>query len=50
MSDQFVFAVKMSNPDFMAWLNCLAKRFGKRTIVQVIAERSLTGVKRIERG
>lgn len=46
----FVFAVKKSNPDLMAWLNCLAKRFGSRTIVQIIAEKSITGIKRIERG
>jgi len=51
MSEQFVFAVRKSNPDFMAWLKCLAKHFGKRTIGQIIAEQSLTGsIKHIERG
>jgi len=49
MSEQFVFAVKMRNPDFMAWLGCLAKRFGNRSIRQIIAEQRLTGIKRIER-
>jgi len=47
---QFVFAVRKHNPGFMAWLNCLAKRFGNRSIKQIITEQSLTGIKRIERG
>lgn len=46
----FVFAVRKSNPDLMAWLNCLAKRFGRRTIAQILADQSITGIKRIERG
>ena len=49
MSEQRVFAVKMSNPDLMAWLKCLAERFGNRTLKQIITEKSLTGIKRIER-
>ena len=50
MTEQRVFTIRKSNPDFMAWLNCLAKRFGNRTVKQIITEQSLTGIKRIERG
>ena len=50
MTGQFVFAVRKSNRDLMAWLNCLAKQFGNRTLGQIIAEQSLIGIKRIERG
>jgi len=49
MIEQFVFAIRKSNRDLKAWLDCLAKHYGKRTLGQIITEQSLTGIKRIER-
>jgi len=53
MTEQIIiiFAVVKRNPDLMAWLGYLAKRFGKRTIGEIIGEHRLTGdIRRIERG
>lgn len=50
MTEQRVFTVRMSNSNLMAWLNCLAKRFGRRTMVQILADQSITGIKPIIRG
>ncbi len=50
MTEQRVFTVRMSNSNLMAWLNCLAKRFGRRTMAQILADQSITGIKPIIRG